>query len=129
MEKRRKGSIFAKRAAKHINDFIRILVKLSDGREFYLMVDRRVTIEYVAKQIEAEVAARNLGNAAIDTQKNSSSLADVLLQEEGGIAKAINIFQLYDAANLAIPFSAKVSDVLNFDDVVLPMTCLEGIFH
>jgi hypothetical protein len=126
MEKRRKGSIFARRAAKHINDFIRILVKLSDGREFYLMVDRRVTIEYVAKQIEAEVAARNLGNATIDTQ-NSSSLADVLLQEEGGIAKAINIFQLYDAANLAIPFSAKVADVLNFDDVVLPMTCLEGI--
>ncbi|KAJ3318687.1 hypothetical protein HDV06_004100 [Boothiomyces sp. JEL0866] len=121
--KRRKS--VALRVSKHINDFLRIHVRLSDGNEFPIMVDRNMTVEYIAKQIEAEYTCRYLLDEKRNTSDKMKSMTD-LLQEENFENKMLTIFQLYDSSNLPISFSEKVGNVIVFDDYVYPIMSDEG---
>lgn len=109
----RKVSIFARRAYKHVNDFIRVHIHFRDGTEFPLTLDVNQTLEYVARQIEAEATIRNLDYVEAGVRPDN-------------LSRAIDVYQLYDAANLAIPFSAKVGEALVFDDEIYPITSVDG---
>lgn len=121
----RKQTVLKKRVYKHINDFIRVQILFKDGSRFQLTVDVNNKIEYLARQIEAEAALHAIGNQTpadvIDGKKITFS--DVLKDE--AIKKTIEVYQLYDAGNLPLEFSAKIRDVLNFDDDIFPITSHE----
>ncbi|KAI8896793.1 hypothetical protein BC833DRAFT_596217 [Globomyces pollinis-pini] len=116
---RRKSRRIAK-ASQHVNDFIRVNVRFPDGKEFPILADGRMSVEYLARQIEAETAMRYL----ID-QKTIAKLAsktneeENILESEGG--KLIDIYQLYSIGNLALPFGATIREALKFDDFVFPV--------
>ncbi|KAJ3361003.1 hypothetical protein HDU91_004161 [Kappamyces sp. JEL0680] len=122
-----KQSIFAHRAYKHVNDFIRVFISFKDGTGFALILDINNTIEYVARQIEAEASIRSIEKSPDlqDVQSGKVSFADVMTRNSSGVSKTIDVYQLYDSGNLAIPFSSKVKDVLSFDDEIFPMTSAE----
>ncbi|KAJ3313863.1 hypothetical protein HDV04_001424 [Boothiomyces sp. JEL0838] len=89
------------------------------------MVDRNMTVEYIAKQIEAEYTCRYLLDEKRNTSDKMKSMTD-LLQEENFENKMLTIFQLYDSSNLPISFSEKVGNVIVFDDYVYPIMSDEG---
>lgn len=122
-------STFVKRAGKHINEFIRVYIKLDDEAEFPLLVDRNLKMEYIAKQIEAEVAARSISrNHMYNAEQSFSlSLADVVMADGDGFANTVDILQIYDSCNLAIPFSSNIGDVASFDDVLIAISSRKGI--
>ncbi|KAI8930087.1 hypothetical protein BC831DRAFT_165618 [Entophlyctis helioformis] len=123
LRRRRKGSILIgkERVTKHINSFIRVFVDYRSHR-FPLTVDRTQTIEYVARQIEAEYAIRYIFDSKRrpDQPNQMFSEADLLssILSFAGDEPLRQITQLYDAGNLAMPFSSRVGDLLAFDDVV-----------
>jgi hypothetical protein len=98
-----------------VNNFIRVQIHLRDGTEFPLTLDVGNSLDYVAKQIEAEATFRNIERLA----SSDKALDD--------LSKSIDVYQLYDAADMAIPFSALVKDILKFDDDIYPVTSIEGI--
>jgi len=100
---------------KHINNFIRINVTFKDSTGFPLLVDRDSAVAYVARQIEAEVSFR----AYLAHELNQVTPPD-------SVAKAIEVYHLLDSTQLALPFEAKVGDILRFDDDVLPITSYDG---
>lgn len=110
----RKKTKFPRRAYKHVNNFIRVQIHLRDGTEFPLTLDVNNSLDYVAKQIEAEATFRNIGRS----ESSANALDD--------LSKAIDVYQLYDAVEMAIPFSALVRDILKFDDDIYPVTSIEG---
>ncbi|KAJ3276409.1 hypothetical protein HDV01_005032 [Terramyces sp. JEL0728] len=89
------------------------------------MVDRNMTVEYIAKQIEAEYTCRYLLEEKRNTSDKMKSMTD-LLHEENFENKMLTIFQLYDSSNLPISFSEKVGSVIVFDDYVYPIMSDEG---
>ncbi|KAJ1336682.1 hypothetical protein BSLG_007001 [Batrachochytrium salamandrivorans] len=111
------------RTTEHINQFIRIQVLFRNGQVLRLLVDRTKTIEYVARQIEAEYAIRYL----IDANEQEFSESDLLgsIANNSSTISLMQITQLYDAGNLALPFSAFVGDLLAFDDSVTAVTTEE----
>jgi Regulator of G protein signaling domain len=88
-----------KRTAKHINQFIRITVSFEDERSFKLTVDRTQTIEYIAKQIEAEYFFRYSDNQ--DSFDNNFQLS-----------------QIYGSGKLSIPYGSTVGETIEFDDCI-----------
>ncbi|KAK6098873.1 hypothetical protein MT418_000351 [Batrachochytrium dendrobatidis] len=111
------------RTTEHINQFIRIQVHFSNGKTIPLVVDRTQTIEYIARQVEAEYAVRYL----MDEKHHLLFDTDLLgcIADSKGQARLIQITQLYDSGNLGLKFTAKVGDVLAFNDSVTAVTSEE----
>ena len=105
------------RAEKHINGFIRVFVSLADGVEFPMLVDRSMTMEYVARQVEAELWALRTPRKPLDAPDDWKASMEQL----------IAVYQLYDIAQVAYPFDGIAADCLKFDDQITPLTSLEGI--
>ena len=103
--------VVTKRAYKHINDFIRVQILFKDGSRFQIIVDVNNKIEYLARQIEAEATLMDIANQCTTDNKT--------------LQKTVDVYQLYDAGNLPLAFSAKIRDVLNFDDDIFPITSFE----
>jgi hypothetical protein len=121
----RKQTVMIKKTYKNINDFIRVQILFKDGSRLQLTVDVNNSIQYLARQIEAEAALQGISNQnpseSIDGKR--LKIADVLKGDE--IQKTVDVYQLYDAGNLPLEFSAKIRDVLSFDDDVFPITSYE----
>ncbi|KAJ3106454.1 hypothetical protein HDU96_008216 [Phlyctochytrium bullatum] len=103
----------AKRNIKHIGQFLRLNVQLSNGLVFDVTVDKSHTIEYLAHQIEAEYAFRNILNALGNAERDENSFEPVQKT-----FVPLEIGQLYDAGMLALNFSDVIGDVLSFNDTV-----------
>ena len=108
-----KLSTFDERAYKNIKDFIRVHIHFLDETEFSLTLDVNHSLDYVARLIEAEATFRKIDY--IDGNESPQH-----------IETAVSVYQLYDAANLALPFSSKVGDTLAFDDYIFPITSADG---
>ena len=107
------------RTEKHINGFIRIYITLADGLEFPMLVDKYSSMEYVAKQIEAELWSLKTPRKPLDAPEDWNPVLEQLT----------SVYQLYDISQSVYPFDALVLDCLKFDDQVTPLTSLEGTFN
>ena len=107
------------RTEKHINGFIRIYITLTDGLEFPMLVDKYSSMEYVAKQVEAELWSLRTPRKPLDAPEDWKPVLEQLT----------SVYQLYDISQSAYPFDALALDCLKFDDQVTPLTSLEGTFN
>ncbi|KAJ3190908.1 hypothetical protein HDU67_006075, partial [Dinochytrium kinnereticum] len=101
-----------KRTTKHIGQFLRLNIQLSNGLAFDVTVDKAHTIEYLAHQIEAEYAFRNILYSIGQTEKDE-------VDPQQKPFEPLEIGQLFDAGMLALGFSDVIGDVLSFNDNVL----------
>ncbi|KAJ3107654.1 hypothetical protein HDU97_003648 [Phlyctochytrium planicorne] len=101
-----------KRTTKHIGQFLKVNVQLSTGLGFDVTVDKSHTIEYLAHQIEAEYAFRN-----VLASLGQSEREDFDPQQK--TFEPLEIGQLFDSGMLALKFSDTIGDVLSFNDTVL----------
>ena len=104
------------RVEKHLNGFIRVYVTLSDGVDFPMLVDRSMTMEYVAKQVEAELWSLRTPRKPADAPEDWKASMEEL----------IAVYQLYNFFQVPYPFDAIAADCLKFDDHIVPLTSLEG---
>ncbi|KAJ3054332.1 Regulator of G-protein signaling 14 [Rhizophlyctis rosea] len=95
-----------KRASVHVSQFYRVNVSVPGGEIFRVTVDRDRTVDYLAKQIEAEYAFKYLLDEGIKKEGN------------GKKKRPLSITQVYDSGMLALKFEEKVGECLAFDDTV-----------
>ncbi|KAJ3258229.1 Regulator of G-protein signaling 7, partial [Borealophlyctis nickersoniae] len=106
------------RATTHVNQFFKIAVQIPGGENFDVTVDKDQSVDYLAKQIEAEYAFRFLlGHSA---EEGKEGEGEETAQQAPPVKKArpLSIGQVYDAGMLALKFGDKVGDVLAFNDTV-----------
>ncbi|KAJ3191795.1 hypothetical protein HK101_007408 [Irineochytrium annulatum] len=108
----RVASVRAKRTdrtTKHIGQFLRLNVQLAGAPYCDITVDKNHTIEYLAHQIEAEYAFRNV----------LSSVQNGEEEIERKVFAPLEIGQMFDIGMLPLKFSDVIGDVLCFNDTVL----------
>ncbi|RKO94647.1 hypothetical protein BDK51DRAFT_29674 [Blyttiomyces helicus] len=97
-------SLRLKRTSSHIKEFYKLNVSLAAGTNLVVMIDKEQTIEFLAKEIEAQCA---YGSLKPGQEVNS-----------GNPPLIMPIEQIYDGGMLALRFSDRVCDVLEFNDTV-----------
>lgn len=102
-------------ANKIINNFLRVNVHLRDGTVFALSLHLNYSLEHVARLIEAEIAFRKIKLYAFQTNQKYSEMP-----------KEVEVYQIYDAFDIALPLTSKVNEILKFDDDLFPVTFLKG---
>ncbi|KAI8926075.1 hypothetical protein BC831DRAFT_245317 [Entophlyctis helioformis] len=109
------------RTTDHVRNFTRVVIRGTPTNDFSIVVDRRVTIEYLAQQIEAEFAYRCLFPPP-KTPDPDASLNASMERSTSHLALASHSpFQcgfLYDHAMMPLRFQDLVGDVLEEDSIV-----------
>ncbi|RKO94645.1 hypothetical protein BDK51DRAFT_43519 [Blyttiomyces helicus] len=105
-------SLRRNRTSSHIMQFYKLTVSLASGSNLEVTIDREQTIEFLAKQIEAECAFGSIKPGQ-----------DV---DSGNPPMIVPIEQIYDGGGLALKFSDRVCDVLEFNDTVFAISSGEG---
>ena len=97
---------------------------MQDIPTFPLLAHQQSTIGQLKNQIKAELAARQLDRLSIDSDVSSKSLFAIEYEKVPAIS------QLYDQSNMALPFNARIIDVLAFDEIVIPISFdIESTFN
>ena len=97
-------------------EYIRLQIQMQDIPTFSILTNHNNSIGQLSKQIRAELALRGLEAQEANATMESKSIFVAAYD------KVPTISQLYDASNMALPFSAIVKDLLSFDNVVVPMS-------
>ncbi|KAI8913494.1 hypothetical protein EDD86DRAFT_245126 [Gorgonomyces haynaldii] len=100
---------------KQVNSFIRVQISCDDGKEFPVVIDRNQTIEYIAKQIEAEYTIRYL---LAKNFLNTGSDADLVSIVQENDKQFYQLSQMYGPGNLSLPFQSLVRECISFDDTI-----------
>ncbi|RKO94646.1 hypothetical protein BDK51DRAFT_29673 [Blyttiomyces helicus] len=106
-------SLRRNRTSSHIKEFYRLNVSLASDINLEVTIGKEQTIEFLAKEIEAQCAFNSL-----EPGQDAGS---------GNQRLIVPIEQIYDSAGLALKFSDRVCDVLEFNETVYAISLGEDV--